>query len=43
LKNNNVGIREEDDQILWFLNPSCDYVPKVGHKSLVAEGREEHN
>jgi hypothetical protein len=43
LKDNNVRIREEDDQLLWSLNPSGDYVPKVGYKALVEEGREEQH
>jgi hypothetical protein len=37
----NVGIREEEYQLVYSLNPSGDYVPKLGYKSLVQEGREE--
>jgi hypothetical protein len=40
-KDNNVRIREEDDQLLWYLNPSGDYVTKVGYKALIEEGREK--
>jgi hypothetical protein len=38
LKHNNVNIREEDDKVLWSLNPSGEYVSKVGYKALDEEG-----
>lgn len=41
LKYSNARIREEDDQLIWSLNPTGKYVPKIGYKDLTEEGREE--
>jgi hypothetical protein len=43
LKDSNVRIREDDDQLVWSLNPIGTYVPKIGYKALVEEGREEQH
>jgi hypothetical protein len=40
LKDRNVKIGEEDDQLLWSLNPTGTYVPKLGYRALVEEGLE---
>jgi hypothetical protein len=39
LKDNNVKIREDDDQLVWSLNPIGTYVPKIGYKALDEKGR----
>jgi hypothetical protein len=41
LKDNNVKIREDDDQLLWSLDPTRTYVPKLGYKALTEEGRDK--
>jgi hypothetical protein len=40
LKDKNFKIREDDDQLLWSLNPTGTYVPKLGYIELVEEGLE---
>jgi hypothetical protein len=40
LKDNNVKIQEDDDQLIWSLNPSGTYVPKLGYRALAEEGLE---
>ena len=41
LKGTNVGVKEEKHQLVWSLNPSGEYVPKLGYKDLTEEVREE--
>jgi hypothetical protein len=38
LKDNNVKLGEDEDQLLWSLNPSRTYAPKLGYRALVEEG-----
>ena len=38
LKDSNVKIREEDDQLLWSVNLSGTYVPNLGYRTLAEEG-----
>jgi hypothetical protein len=40
LNDTNVKIREEDDQLLWSLDPTRTCVPKLGYKALSEEGLE---
>jgi hypothetical protein len=42
LKNIFVKIRDEEDQLIWSQNPIGEYVPKIGYKTLVVEGREDN-
>jgi hypothetical protein len=42
LKDINDRIREQDDHLVWSLNPLVVYLPKIRYKSLVEEGKEEH-
>jgi hypothetical protein len=41
LIDNNVRLKEEEDQLIWSLNPVGAYVPRLGYKALVEEGRED--
>lgn len=41
-----VGLREvrlwdDEDQLVWSLNLSANYIPRIGYKALAAESREE--
>jgi hypothetical protein len=38
LKDSNVKLGEDEDQLLWSLNPSRTYAPKLGYRALVEEG-----
>jgi hypothetical protein len=43
LKYNNVKIKEDDDQLVWSLNPTGKCVPRICYKALTKEKREgEH-
>jgi hypothetical protein len=30
----NVRLKEQEDQLLWYLNPTGAYVAKLGYKAL---------
>jgi hypothetical protein len=38
LKNSNVKLGEHEDQLLWSINPSGTYVPKLGYRDLIEKG-----
>lgn len=35
-----VRLREDDNKIIWSLNPTRDYVLSIGYKALTANRRE---
>jgi hypothetical protein len=43
MKDGNVRLKDEEDQLIWSLNPVGAYVPKIGYKALIEEGREGHH
>jgi hypothetical protein len=38
LRKCNIFINEEEDELLWSVNPMGGYVPRIGYKMLAMEG-----
>jgi hypothetical protein len=36
-KRHNFRIREDDDSLVWSLNPTRNYVPRVGYTIIIVE------
>jgi len=38
---NSVRLKEEENHLIWSLNPTGAYIPKIDYKALAKEGRED--